>query len=772
MIIETGGAAAAAAAATATTMATAAATTAATVASGVLRRQLWNLRPDSSTTAGAVHCTPFVLPSNGVLSFGDVAVTLTTNVLFQPACTGVAPTEVFTDDLKAPFYASTIPMTYVIAAATVIAWILVIMLVVTPRTALFSNVGVAPALAGGHGIIGGATSGSAGLTASGSRPWLQKAAALAVAISLTIATADTFNVAWQQYSVGYMDARAMRDEVLISKEIRITRVVSDVFLWLAQVQTLIRLFPRHKEKVLIKWIGFGLIIFDSTFSCLNAFIHQGTPKGRNFVEAIPALSYLFQLALGLLYAAWVIYFALTKYRYAFYHRKMRSICLIAALSLVSILTPVVFFVTDISNTEVAGWGDYVRWVGAAAASVVVWEWVDRIEALERDEKKDGILGREIFDGDEMLDLTPSEEAGRSNSRYRRRPGDRDGGGNPSALEHGFSHVAQRFRSKPQATAPQHFPLGRAHSSSEPTTVDQVAPAVPGAVVSREDTIKRSSNRLSFAPPAQVPTPVSRADTTSAASTVYVVQHDTIADVPQPVRRRVDYPRFGRSNTNNKDNNHNTRTLNEKDLDDVAEEEDEARQPRHHDQAHAPTTGTSLWHAVPNPFKRKRASPPREIQEARAAAAQAARAATPSHNYSRWDLRGRLSVLAAETGDRIRERGDAAARRQELDDLPVTIIPAPPRGSGRKWSPIADDGGDENVVRTAAAAPAAGEYTGPPRADDISPVHRTRPPRADDISPTAGARPGQTIVVPAPPRRSPPKRSSTPGTSRSSPTSDP
>jgi len=64
----------------------------------------------------------------------------------------------------------------------------------------------------------------------------------------------------------------------------------------------------------------------------------------------------------------------------------------------------VFFVLDISKPDVAGWGDYVRWVGAAAASVVVWEWVERIEALERNDKKDGVLGREIFDGDEMLEV--------------------------------------------------------------------------------------------------------------------------------------------------------------------------------------------------------------------------------------------------------------------------------------------------------------------------------------------------------------------------------
>ena len=51
---------------------------------------------------------------------------------------------------------------------------------------------------------------------------------------------------------------------------------------------------------------------------------------------------------------------------------MRNICLVAVLSLTSIMVPVVFFVLDISKPNFAGWGDYVRWVGAAAASVAVW----------------------------------------------------------------------------------------------------------------------------------------------------------------------------------------------------------------------------------------------------------------------------------------------------------------------------------------------------------------------------------------------------------------
>ena len=478
-----------------------------------------------------------------MLSFSDdVIVTLTQAVVFQPACTSGYtypsnddPSSVA--DLQDPFYSSTIPQTYVVACTTVLAWVLVIMLTINPHS-FYKNSGIGTNFASGRGLIGGAT-GAGSAPGVGSRPWLQKVATLAVAISLTIATADTFKVAETQYWKGYMDANAMRLRVEGSLEIRITRVISDIFLWLAQVQTLIRLFPRHKEKVIIKWLGFALIVLDTTFSCLNSFMVDNTSRPRHFVDAIPALSYLFELAVGLLYAAWVMFYGLTKRRYAYYHRKMKNICVVALLSHVAILTPVVFFVTDVSKPDVAAWGDYFRWVGAGAASVVVWEWVERIEMLERDEKKDGILGREIFDGDEMLDLTPSDAM-----TYTRKPRDeyrplsRGGEGTGKKPRQHVHGISLRRRNKSPRRTKQHFPLGRSHSNTfeqKTITFGNLPRPEPAVTSSPAATATQPTP-----PPPRIGgvTPPSRADTTSAASTVYVVNYHGATDAPQPVRRRL------------------------------------------------------------------------------------------------------------------------------------------------------------------------------------------------------------------------------------------
>ncbi|OBT51399.1 hypothetical protein VE04_07954, partial [Pseudogymnoascus sp. 24MN13] len=365
----------------------------------------------SSTTVSVSSCTPFVLPSNGIIEFNSTVdvltqVTLGADAHFYPNCTGaIAPDvtvingnvpEADTAE-RDPFYASSLSVIYALASTTVTAYMLVILLCITPR----SFVSGGTVVLGSRGGFTGSTSVREMGVGIGGRPLLQKVAAISVAISLSIATANTFNIAEEQYNAGYMDAVMLQTEVLGSRELKVIMVISDTFLWLAQAQTLIRLFPRQREKVIIKWTALALITLSVIFSILDDFVYDGYTRPAAFVDAIPALSYLFQIALSLLYSAWVIYYALTKKQYAFYHPRMRNMCLVALISLVSILVPVVFFVVDISMPDTTSPG------GAAAARAVVREWVERIEALERNEKKDGVLGREVFDGDEMLEVTPS-----------------------------------------------------------------------------------------------------------------------------------------------------------------------------------------------------------------------------------------------------------------------------------------------------------------------------------------------------------------------------
>ncbi|KAK3494604.1 pH-response regulator protein palH/rim-21 [Neurospora hispaniola] len=635
---------------------------------------------DPISTAGAasnaLSCASFNLPEGGILQLpnGEI-ITLSAPAAFKPPSCNLALRSVpniiasggvvggtasgtmglkadddsHFSDWRDPFYASTFPQCYALAATTIVAYTLVIMLFITPRSFLD----------GGVVVLGrkGFTNGGGG-TSIGGRPWLQKVAALSVAISLTIANAATFRAAEQQYSWGVQNAKQLQEDVLGGAELKIIRIISDTFLWLAQAQTLIRLFPRQREKVIIKWTAFALITLDVIFQSLNSFKYGGSDLTRpKFTEAVPALSYLFALALGVLYAAWVLYYSIMKKRYAFYHPLMKNMILVAVLSVVSILVPVVFFILDISKPDFAGWGDYVRWVGAAAASVIVWEWVERIEALEREEKKDGILGREVFDGDEMLEASQSEHAwpkmkrkgsgGSDSQDTESGGGGKDGG--PSLSRFGawskISTLTSKHRTEPS-------------SRNEPNEGSS-----PVAETTNDDERPRFlSPPLWPARPTPAATPVSRTDTTSAASTMYAVRYHTMTELtsygtPPPTRN------MGRLSGSESRGSSRHRDYGSASPGSAPAQDARSTQ-NSHVGAKASSAG-SRWHALaPTVSSRDfvTRSEPRSSKMQR-------------DENSRWDLRARVEEFAATQAENLREKF-----RPTLDtnNLPVTVIPAPPR----------------------------------------------------------------------------------------------
>lgn len=640
------------------------------------RRQLW-AKP-TPTSKIPIECRAISLPSGGFLDLGDATlITLTQDAVYEPACTDYPNLNVSSSGLnvsiiddKDPFYASTLPQVYAIATATIISYMLLIILFITPRTFFVGGAGGGNGFLGRRGMISGA-SGSTSVIGIGSRPWLQKVAVLTVAVSLSLATADTLRVAEQQYDAGFQDVMALTDEIADDLQFRVVRVISDTCLWLAQAQTLIRLFPRHREKVIIKWTAFALILLDFIFSILNSFVYgNARVRPRTFVDTVPALNYLFAIALSILYMAWVLYYSISKRRFAFYHPKMRNICLMALLSLAAILVPVVFFVMDIASPRLSGWGNYVRWVGAAAASVVVWEWVERIEALERDENKDGILGREIFDGDEMLRDTPSSDA---NRRARSRGG---GGGSTGSYEEptsgdenrngsgiaglprgiisvwgGIVTITNRFgqkillqgQNRLQGQRPRTFRLWDRGVDTSRTAI--------------------GINGQGVTPPPATGFLVSRTDTTSAASTIYPAHHRPQIMEASEGTERHDAASVHAISANDLSNEERRVSTEERTETKTCPKSLQASRSRSQG-------ATYSWFRLSNPFKRQRASPPPEVSLAMVTVGQN----TPATGHV-----GPLSRDTAPTshlGALWRQRN---TKREEIP-LPVTVIPWQPRGT--------------------------------------------------------------------------------------------
>ncbi|KAL4920541.1 PalH/RIM21-domain-containing protein [Aspergillus aurantiobrunneus] len=623
-------------------------------------RQIWAAPTSTTTRTYVPGCTPFLLPSDGYVYLNRTySIFLDENAVFDPMCTTTPTATEHADaalDIRDPFYASVTPQLYAMGCATVVSYLLVIILLITPRTFYVGGPGGGANFLGRHGMVSGSYSNNSSVVGVGGRPWLQKVAALLVAISLTIATADSFRVAERQYDHGYSDAEALTSEVIDGTEIKVVRIISSTFLWLAQVQTLIRLFPRHKEKIMIKWAGFALIVLDTIFAILDKFlVKTNTTRPRLYEDAIPALSYLFELALNLLYAAWVIFYSLSKHRFAFFHPKMRNICLVALLSLCAVLIPVVFFVMDIAKPEIAGWGTYIRWVGSAAASVVVWEWVERIEALERDERKDGILGREVFDGDEMLEVTPSEEVDWPRHHYSGH--DRGGGTGMSSAWGGM--------------------MGFAHRPLRPRGGRNTHAQGEGQGATKATKSRRRRTARPTPPPVAV-TPVSRADTTSAASTVYNVHYYPVSSPTPPVAMPF-----------MEEEDEGSGGDGEKEFTVI---EDQPAGPSAQNTSTEPARENSpqivksdhRWRTILNPFKSRHAALPREVASAQA---EEEGFLTPDEQCQEGDVEEspRNSQHRADFFSFHRMANPASRRQSAADPLPVTVIPARRRGQ-HTWSP--------------------------------------------------------------------------------------
>ncbi|KAH7037775.1 PalH/RIM21-domain-containing protein [Microdochium trichocladiopsis] len=657
-------------------------------------------------------CTPLILPAHGVLSvWGAEPTVLAYDAVFEPECLlqrdaipeaalsvstsaeamQVGNTESDTEIIgHDEFNASIFPQCYALAATTVLAYVLFIMLLIVPRSFLDGGI----VILGRRGFTNGPSHG----ISIGGRPWLQKIAALSVTISLTIATVDTFRVAERQYRQGMQDASELQAEVLGGVQLKVIQLVSDTFLWLAQAQTLIRLFPRQREKIIIKWTAFSLITLDIVFGALNSFKYVGigyAARPLNFTEPVAALSYLFQLSLGLLYAAWVIYYALMKKRYAFYHPLMKNISLMAVLSIFSLLVPVVFFVLDIAKPDFTGWGEYVRWVGAAAASVVVWEWVERIEALEREEKKDGILGREVFDGDELMDSTPSDLHSWHRRKKTSRKGSKPGGdGGEGGMGNSTSF------STPSATPSRTWPAMSAIANRSAANIagprHQVtaSEAQQGRNVSSRP--KPSKGRFLNAPfwpsrPAPAVTPVSRTDTASADSTVYAVRYQPLTETSSGVAPH-DQP-FSVGDTASSPIGINT-----------TERSESSPSPPNNDHV-APLNTGEMDSDEPGPSGSSPWYSPRRLGLLRVASrgppAEVLPHTTPRQSQNRrnhdgsggrWDVRGRWEDFAANHAEKVMERMRGTP---DIESLPVTVIPAPPR-PGAALAQLLEEEGEANA----------------------------------------------------------------------------
>lgn len=311
-------------------------------------------------------CQIYAMPV-GTLSFGEGPTSMDLDIrdqaVYAVGCpNGTVISDEFIADFftqhKAPFYGSIAPLVYTIAGATSLAWLLLLLLLISEKQ----------------------------------RPLLQKFAACFVASSLTAILTNITSTLRDQYDNGYFDSFELRNEVLGNVWVDVLSVLLTLVILLAHIQVVLRLFNRAKEKFIIEAVGLTLTALNVVFWCLAMF---ATDRNQALMDTrFGILAFTFEMAIEVTYCLGVLLFSFQKRRYA-YTRHTYSI---AILSVATLLSPI-FFLCFLIPAWAASWATHATAVMNTAATVVVWDWIDAIEAQEKKEQKSGVMGRQIYEPD-------------------------------------------------------------------------------------------------------------------------------------------------------------------------------------------------------------------------------------------------------------------------------------------------------------------------------------------------------------------------------------
>lgn len=306
------------------------------------------------------------------------------------------------DDRRDPFYGSVTPIAYTIAASTVTAWMLLIILFLSRKPS----------------------------------PLFQKIAVLITAVSLTVFLAQATDTLQQQYNEGYQNAYELRHRIMGGVAFRVLQVITCIITWLARLQVVVRLFDVPKINTRLVIVGSTLIGANATiWACLN-FVPPWSEYLRNPKTVLPVFGALCSLLLEVFYLVVVVIYSISKRKYAY----SRTSIVMAAISWLSMILPMVFIILDIAHYWIAGWSDFIRWTADAAASVVVWEWTNVIVYQERRQQRQSVLGRQVY-RDEILDFKGDNGGGTvggGRTKYPSRMEDEDAPYRSSPNDHHFT----------------------------------------------------------------------------------------------------------------------------------------------------------------------------------------------------------------------------------------------------------------------------------------------------------------------------------------------
>lgn len=201
-----------------------------------------------------------------------------------------------------------------------------------------------------------------------------------------------------QQKRGYLHGGLLQDSLNNTIWLSILDLIAVFLLQINQVQVVMRIFQRQKEKRMAFLVGVVCAGASQTI--------WGVTKFKDFAEddeagdILPAFIYLVRIAMAVCYAAIVLVFMLTKIHDIYQNPR---IWVLSLLTFVLIYSPVAFFVADVSNAFIYELSEVFSVVTYVICVVLPWEWCNKVNIIKHVKEKEGVLGRRFYE-EEQLDV--------------------------------------------------------------------------------------------------------------------------------------------------------------------------------------------------------------------------------------------------------------------------------------------------------------------------------------------------------------------------------
>lgn len=309
-------------------------------------------------------------------------------------------------NIRGSFSYSVVSIVYAIAVLAVITWFLTIF--------VFTNYTIKPS-------------------------WLLKLSTLLSSVYILVVVVKSIIIFHLQQREGYLHGAKVLNEINENKAVNIIDLIVVLLLQINQVQVIMRLFQRQKDKRLTFYVGCAASLTSQVIWGVSQFHFFDVNNEAG--DILPAFIYLVRIAMALCYAAIITVYFISKIQIIIANRR---IWLLTLLTLILIYSPVAFFIADVSNAFIYELSEIFSVVNYVIGVVIPWEWCNKFNLIMRAKEKEGVLGRRFYE-DESYELDRFELFVEEQMPADDDDGDGDDASGENAIQRGDEEATQNHR---------------------------------------------------------------------------------------------------------------------------------------------------------------------------------------------------------------------------------------------------------------------------------------------------------------------------------------